>query len=94
MSMATAFASDWISYDGRIVFVDGYSWKLRVETYDAVYPVKQSLTSVWLEPTKTTRWSDYYMTIKRRLRDDWTTDVLSSEPELQAELMRQLGPPQ
>jgi len=83
-------SNEWVEYDGTVVQVDGQDWVLRVVSYNVIYPYRHVVTNVTLEPTEATKRSDHYCTIKQELGDVWVTDVLSSEPEFQAELMRSL----
>jgi len=89
MTIATEFAGDWIPLDGALVTVDGLRWKIRVMTYDAVYPVRQSVTMVSLEPTARTKRSAQYVAVRADLRDDWSIDALSLEPEQAAHVIQQ-----
>ena len=90
MTIATEFAGDWIEADGVVVTLDGYRWKIRVATYDAIYPIAQRVTSVSLEPTAQTKRSAYYKAEKAVLGDDWSIDALSLDPESASEVLQQV----
>lgn len=81
---------EWEKHNGRILRIEGLSWKLRVVTYRAIYPYERMVTTVSLDPTPATKRSNHYKQIKRDLGDDWSTDVLSSDVAFQVELIQQL----
>lgn len=81
---------DWQEFHGRIVTIDGLKWKVRVNAYKAIYPYEWTVTTVNLDPTAATKCSNHYRQIKAELRDDWSTDVLSSDIEFQVEVQQQL----
>ena len=91
MTMATEFCNVWLEHDGRIVTFDGLKCVVRVSSYMQKYPYERNVTDVSLEPTVAAKRSKRYGAIKMVLGDDWSTDVLSAEPELQTEILQQLG---
>lgn len=84
---ALAGREEWLEHDGKIVTIDGIKHRLKVSTTKAVYPRRETTVSVYASPVN--RQSQYYKSTKRKLGDDWSTDVLES-PETEAEVMRQL----
>jgi hypothetical protein len=91
MSNRTEYCEVWIRNDGRIVTVEGLRCKIKALTYDAIYPVAQSMTMVSLVPTRAARKTARYEESRRMLRDDWSFDALELDCEAYADVMRQLG---
>ena len=88
MTVATAYGSEWLEHDGTVVTIDGLKWIVRADSYRAKYPVERVIVSAFLKPTSGTKRSNYYKRIKADLRDDWGTDLISSEPEFSCEVLR------
>ncbi len=87
--MTTAADSfDWMDFDGRVVLIDGINHKIRVNRYNAIYPYPRIVTTVDAEPCN--RNTKYYRDIRRQLGDDWSTDILQSDPSLQCDVLLQL----
>ena len=77
----------WLDHDGKTVMLEGHEHKLRVTSYVTVYPYRDRVISVAAEPVDKN--SAMYQEVRNILRDDWSTDVLSS-PELSAEILSQV----
>lgn len=80
--------SNWLEHDGKVVTVDGVKCKLAVSAYTAIYPYNHRVLRVFAEPVS--KRSAEYRRIKSELGDDWSTDVLASDVELQSEILSQL----
>jgi hypothetical protein len=81
------FYTNWLEHDGKTVTIDGIKHKIKVSTFEAIYPYKHAAITVYATPVN--RYSKYYREIKKELRDDWSTDVLSSL-EMECEILSQL----
>lgn len=82
---------DWERFNGRIVEVDGIECVVRTDVYVQRYPYESKVIDVRAEPTGKAKETAFYKGMKAKLRDDWSTDVLSSDIDFQADLLRQLG---
>ncbi len=82
------FYSEWLEHDGKSVKIEGLSYTLRVRTYEAAYPYRHTAINVYAEPAN--RRSKAYLKAKQELGDDWDTDVLASDLDLQASILSQL----
>jgi len=91
MSASYAVYSDWEQYNGCTVQVDGIECTIRVDVFDRRYPTECRMIDVRAEPTGCAKRTAFYRGMKSRLGDDWSTDVLSSDCEFQADLLQQLG---
>mgnify|MGYP001074389770 CR=1 FL=1 len=79
---------EWLDYDGRKVVLNGVAHKIRVSTYRAIYPYEHVAITVHADPVD--KRTKYYRDTKRELGDDWSTDVLGSDIELQVNILLQL----
>jgi hypothetical protein len=77
----------WRDYDGQKVLIDGRHYKLKVSTYQAIYPYKHQAISVNADPVY--KKSEWYLEVKGKLGDDWSLDVLSC-PETEGQVMKNL----
>lgn len=66
----------WVGANGKIVIVDGKQYKIRVTSFEAIYPYKRYVISVYADPVD--KEDPEYRRIKALLGDDWMTDVLDS----------------
>ncbi len=85
-----AIYKDWEKFDGRTVTVDGMECVIRVSSYLARFPREERVIHVHAVPTEAAMLTEAYLSVKRDLRDDWSTDVLDSDPEVQTEILEQL----
>jgi hypothetical protein len=85
-----AIYKDWEEFDGRAVTVDGMACTIQVSTYVASFPRNERVIHVHAVPTEAAMRTEAYLSVKRKLRDDWSTDVLDSDPEVQTEILEQL----
>lgn len=83
------FYQEWLEHDGRVVKIDGLNYRLRVRTFQAIYPSPENKITVYATPVNKN--SKYYQEVKRQLGDDWSTDVLDSSLELQADILNQIA---
>jgi hypothetical protein len=81
----------WEKHDGRLVTVEGLRCKLRVSTYDAIYPYVHKVLDVSAVPTVAAKRTVAYRTVRAELRDDWSTDVLQSDVSVQSDILVQVG---
>ena len=86
-----AIYKDWEEFDGRAVMVDGMPCTIRVDTYIAHFPREERVIYVHAVPTESAMLTEAYLSVKRKLRDDWSTDVLGSDPEVQTEILLQMA---
>lgn len=86
---ADIYGPTWEKHDGKRVKIDGLAYTIRVRTGEAIYPYKHRYIMVDAVPVNKN--SAHYQQVREQLRDDWTTDVLASGDELQADILRQLG---
>lgn len=89
MARSTRFYGEWIEHDGKVVVIDGLKCRLRCRVHQQHYPYPDEVISVDAEPISKT--STRYREIRRRLGDDWSTDVLNSGIDLQCDILEQLG---
>jgi len=79
----------WLEHDGKVVRINNIKHVLRVSCYEAIYPYPHQVITVHADPKdKSTK---YYQNQKVELGDDWSVDVLESNPVLQADILRQLN---
>jgi len=90
MASYDIYGPTWEQHDGRLVTLDGIRRKLRVRSYNAIYPVARRVISVHAEPFGAGKRNEAYLRVRRELGDDWSTDVLSSDIEVQSEILAQL----
>jgi hypothetical protein len=88
-----AIYKDWEQFDGRAVTIDGMDCIIRVRSYVASFPRKERVIHVDAVPTEAAMLTEAYLSVKRKLRDDWSTDVLQSEPEVETAILEQLFQP-
>lgn len=79
----------WLEHDGKTVYIDGYAHRLEVSTWRRRYPYEAVMIDVSAVPIS--KKTAYYREMKEKLGDDWVTDVLASDVEVQADILRQLG---
>jgi len=78
----------WLKHDGKTVKIDGILHVLKVSTYKAIFPSAHQVITVHAEvKDKSTK---YYQDIRAELHDDWSTDILDSDVEIQAHVLQQL----
>lgn len=83
------FYTEWLEHDGKTVLINGIAHVLKVRTYAAYYPYHHETIHVDAVPkNKQTKW---YREQRAKLGDDFMTDVLSSDVEVQTEILRQCG---
>lgn len=87
MPRSTEFYGDWVQHHGKVVEIDGHKHRIRCSVYMARYPTEREVISVYAEPVDKT--SEYYLESKRKLKDDWATDILDSDVELQSDVLQQ-----
>ena len=74
--------------NGATVRLHGYAHRLEVSTYKAVYPYEERRITAYATPvSKTSKW---YRETGRELGDDWSTDLLASDPQVLAHVLWQL----
>lgn len=91
MASYDVYAETWEQHNGRLVTIDGLRCKLRVDSYEAIYPYRHRVLKVTAEPTKAAKRTEAYLRVRRELRDDWHTDVLESDIEVQSAILAQLA---
>lgn len=87
MSRSYKYNSYWVELDGYEVTLDGHAHIIRVSSYMAIFPYRQRVITVYAVPNDTD--SEWYRTIRRKLGDDWSTDVLESS-EVEEAIFSQL----
>lgn len=90
MARSYQYYGEWEQYHGRRVVVDGLPCVLNVSVYIQKYPYIDKVISVYACPTKQSRQTVQYKLTRQHLGDDWSTDVLESDVELQADILSQL----
>lgn len=91
MAKLHQYYSDWEQYNGRKVKVDGIECEIKVDIYTRKYPTEALMISVYAEPTARAKRTEQYKEARRKLGDDWATDVLDSDIEVQVDILTQLG---
>lgn len=86
MQTLTAHNEFWLNHDGQTVKINGLAHKLEVSTLN----VRDGQTKLSVYATPSNKNSEYYKEFKRKLGDDWATDVLESF-DVCCDVMRQLG---
>ena len=89
MHALTEYNAQWTEHNGKKVTVDGLRCRLVVRDFLAVYPYRQQMITVSAQPLSTT--TKKYQAMRQQLGDDWSTDVLASDPEVTTDVMRQVG---
>ena len=70
---------------------DGIEGRIEVHEIDAVYPYAHRARYVSFQPTARGKRTEAYRRVRRELRDDWSTDLKQSGPEVWADhIMRAL----
>lgn len=82
------FYSEWLEHDGKRVKLNGITHVIKVDVYQAIYPHPHETMIVHAEVVN--KKSKYYQDRKAEYGDDWSTDVLSSDVMVQAEILHQL----
>lgn len=88
MGILTKNNENWLLHNGKKVTIAGNEYRLKVRSYPAIYPYRH--TALQVDAEMLDRSHPYYLTIKGILGDDWTTDILGSEIEVQTEVLEQL----
>lgn len=86
--LLTDFNTQWTEYNGATVKIDGLAYKLTVRDSIQRYPYDAHLLSVYATPVNKS--SKRYKAIGAQLGDDWSTDVLASDPAVVTSIMRQV----
>lgn len=89
MARSTKFYGDWADHHGKTVLIDGIKHRIETMVYMASYPRAEEMIDVQAVPVN--KRTKYYTDIKDHLGDDWSTDLLDCDPELQAAVLQQLG---
>jgi len=85
------YAETWEKHDGRHVTVGELRCKIQVRSYVAAYPYRHRVITVHAVPTRIAKRSESYLRVKRELGDDWSTDILASDCEVECDILEQLG---
>lgn len=80
---------DWEQYHNRVVLIDGLKYRLKVSTLNAIYPYPEKKISVAAYPVNKN--SKHYKEVKAVLKDDWSTDILDSDIDVQCDILAQLS---
>lgn len=88
MSHLLEYNQDWLEHNGKVVTLSGLKYKINVSTFQAIYPYEHTAINVCLEPVS--KASKHYKEVKQQLGDDWSTDLLDSDVELQCEVLAQV----
>jgi 4'-phosphopantetheinyl transferase EntD len=89
MTILTEHNKFWLSQNGKRVKLNGIVHVIKVTSFRASYPYYHDVIDVSAIPIN--KESKYYQTIKRELKDDWSTDILASDPEVEFEVRQQVG---
>jgi len=89
MHSRAIYGDQWELHHGKVVTLEGVRCRIHVDTYTARYPYVQEVISVSARPLS--KISTRYREIRRQLGDDWATDVLDSDIEVQCDILQQLG---
>lgn len=73
---ACEMAKWWIEQNKKTVKIGGIRYTLAVSTHKAVYPYPHTALRVFA--TMTNKQSEGYRETRKKLGDDWSTDVLES----------------
>ena len=65
--------------DGRHYTLDGVSGVISYRTHDAIYPYQHTGQSLTHEPDAYGKRTKAYRELRRRLGDDWVTDLVTSD---------------
>ena len=80
---------NWEQFDGRVVKIEGYNHRIKVRVQNGIYPYPRKLIDVSAVPMNKN--SNWYQETKKLLGDDWSTDVLDSDIDLQCSILEQLS---
>lgn len=87
MAKPYKFYGEWIDHHGKVITLDGIKCRLQCETYHQFYPYFEHVISVYAEPLN--KKSKFYQKIKQLLGDDWSTDILNLDIEVQNDVWNQ-----
>jgi len=73
----------------RVKLMDGITYKIKCESYEAIYPYPQTAFKIYLMPVQTK--SKNYMEIKKILKGDWLTSFDSLTSDNQILVLDQVG---
>lgn len=88
MSKSYEYYKELEQFAGKIVTLDKLKYRVSVSIYNAVYPIRERVISVYLVPVSKT--SKEYLETKKILKDDWSIDMLELSPESYVEIYKQL----
>jgi len=80
----------WLEANGKVVEVQGKKYKIKVSSWQAIYPYKRYVISVDAEMVNKN--DPEYIEIRQKLGDDWSTNVLESGEDFYAAVYLQLFP--
>jgi len=80
----------WLEANGKVVKIQGKEYKIKVSSWQAIYPYKRHVISVDAEMVNHD--DPEYIEIRQKLGDDWSTDVLESGDDFYSAVYSQLFP--
>ena len=83
---------EWLEHDGKTVYLQTetgkpYACYVRVNTVLCRYPYEYRGITVYAEPIN--KQAKHYRELRRKLGDDWDTDILDSSLETYGEVLQQ-----
>ena len=88
MAVLTQNNEHWLQHHNKVVLIDGLKYKLDISTHKAIYPYEHTVLSVYANPVSKN--SKHYREVRAVLRDDWSTDILESDIEVQCNVLNQM----
>lgn len=79
----------WLDHDGKVIEINGVKHKITCDLWTAKYPTTRRVIDV--SATVCDKSCHYYTEHKEKLGDDWSVDLLASEPEFVAGILSQLS---
>lgn len=89
--MKETFDDYFKRHNGKIVKVDGLAYRIKYSEHRAKYPYAHLSTMISLDPVN--KRSEHYLKIKRKLGDDWSTDLKNASESTMRQIAAQLGVP-
>ena len=88
---AITFEELFKKHNGATVTMDGHKYKVEYSEYKAIYPYKHLAVHIYLTPTAAEKKTEWYLSMKRKLGDDWSTDAKSLSDKNYIEVHKQLA---
>jgi len=79
----------WLEHEGKKVLIDGRPYRIKCSMWVAKYPLPHRVIDVSAEMVN--KDDAYYREHRAKLGDDWSVDLIASEPEFVTPILEQLN---